>query len=331
MEKMWSMLVHLNMCFTSSYDKGNCLHWDEEVWDMILDGAVDSGLNTIIIDVNNAVEFASHPEIAAPDAWSKARVKKEIERCRALGITLIPKLNFSSAHSMWLGEYYRMTSTPTYYKVCRDLITEVYEMFDSPAYIHLGMDEESLQYLKTRDYILCRQGELFWHDLRFLVDCVKSTGAMPWIWSSPLFDHPEEFKKHFDPKEMVISPYHYNAIRREHWTPITSRSEYQVYYNEGEYANMGIEFVEQDPFLVKFMEVAIPLMKEGYLYAPSVSVFNRCPYNTSDVIEYFRDNAPDDQIYGYVTAPWFSTTKKNVDYFKESFDLIKEAKKKFYN
>ncbi len=331
MKKMWAMLVHLNMCFSTSYDKGNCLHWDEEMWDKIIDGAVDSGINTIIIDINNAIEFASHPEIAVPDAWSKGRFKRELLRCREKGLTLIPKLNFSTAHSMWLGPYYRMTSTPTYYKVCHDLIHEAYEMFEHPDYIHIGMDEESLKFLQKRQFVLCRQGELFWHDLRFLVDSVAETGAMPWIWSSPLFDDPEGFKAHFSPKEMLISPYHYNAIRREHWTPITARPEYETYYNEGEYASMGIKFVEEDPFLVHFMEVAIPLMKEGYLYAPSVSVFNRCPYNTHDVIEYFRDNAPDEQIYGYVTAPWFSTTIKNEQYFTESFELIKDAKEEFYN
>ena len=30
--------------------------------------------------------------------------------------------------------------------------------------------------------------------MRYLVDCVADTGAKPWMWSNPLFEHPEEYK-----------------------------------------------------------------------------------------------------------------------------------------
>ncbi|MBQ1229154.1 MAG: uracil permease, partial [Firmicutes bacterium] len=42
----------------------------------------------------------------------------------AMGITIIPKLNFSTNHDVWLGEYSRMVSTSIYYGVCRDLIND---------------------------------------------------------------------------------------------------------------------------------------------------------------------------------------------------------------
>ena len=331
-EKMWSILVHLGPSMGIPSDKrlaGKKLLFDDDMWDMILKRSVEIGINTIVLDVGDGIEYASHPEISAEGAWSRTRLRKEIKRCIELGIKLIPKLNFSAMHDNWLGMYNRMLSTPQYYKVCNDLIKEVYELFMHPEYIHLGMDEESIEFCKS-EYNVVRTGNLYWHDLRFLVDCVKDTGAKPWIWSTPLFDHPEEFKKHFEPQEVLISPYHYNALRKEHYTPIESRSEYMVYYNEGKYAEMGIKFVEEDPFLVHFMEVALPLMKEGYLYVPCASVFNRCKYNHDDLLEYFRNNAPDDQIVGYMTAPWYITTKDYESYFKESFDDFKTAKEKFY-
>ena len=89
MKKMWSMLVHLNMCFASNYEKGNCLHWDEETWNMILDGAVDSGLDTIVLDINNAIEFGSHPEIAVNDAWSRD-LKENYVAAATLVLLLFP-------------------------------------------------------------------------------------------------------------------------------------------------------------------------------------------------------------------------------------------------
>ncbi len=327
-EKIWSILIQLgpNMSANVYHE----LQWDEELWDTVLEKCVWTGINTIVLDVNDGLEYGSHPELALKGAWTRNRMRREIKRCRELGITLIPKLNFSTNHHRWLGVYSRMASTPQYYRVAYDLIRELYELFEHPKYFHLGMDEESAQYTEGREHCSFRQGELFWHDLRYLVDCVADLGAKPWIWSSPLFDHPEEFKAHFDPDEMIISPYHYNAFRPEHFTPIESRSEYLVYYSEGKYKDMGIKYVEEDPYLVQFIERAIPLMKEGYVYVPCASVFNRCKYNHDDLIEYFRDNAPDDQILGYMTAPWKKVIPEFRDFFMESFDAFKTAKEKFY-
>ena len=327
-EKIWSILVHHSSnLWASSY--ADTLRWDDEMWDYILEKSVEVGVNTIVLDVGDSIEYASHPELATKGAWSRTRMRRELERCKKLGIALIPKLNFSTNHDMWLGIYSRMVSTPQYYKVANDLIREVYELFDHPKYIHLGMDEESAQYC-TAQLSKFRQGKLYWHDLRYLVDCVADTGAKPWIWSSPLFDHPDDFRANFAPDEIIIQPYHYNALRPEHYTPIDSRPEYQVYYNEGIYKERGFKFVEQDPFLVRFMEVALPLMKEGYTYVPCASVCNRCKYNHDDLIEYFHDNAPDDQILGYMSAPWKRTLSGFKDTWEETFEAYKAAKERFY-
>ncbi|MBQ8588568.1 MAG: hypothetical protein IJ454_04160 [Clostridia bacterium] len=335
--KMWAILVHLSMDMWVGKDgkpkTKQPLKFDEDIWDYILEESVKCGINTIVLDVGNGIEFASHPEIVKEGAWTRARVRKEVARCRELGIALIPKLNFSASHDMWLGVYARMLSTPEYYKVCNDLIREVYELFDKPEYIHLGMDEEDAKHQKKYEYCVFRQGEQYFKDLRYLIDCVHDVGAMPWIWACPLFDFTEDFKKYIDPKEVVLSPWYYNAFRKEHYTPISSRAEYVAYYNEGDYAKMGIEYVEEDPFLVNVREKAIPLMKDGYMYVPCASVWNRCDWNHSDLVEYFRDNAPDSQIVGYITAPWCSTTheeKRCMPFYEESFRFFKEAKEKFY-
>ncbi len=328
MNKMMALLIHVGPNTAQTvYPE---FVWDEDLWQYILTEAPKAGLNTVVIDVDDGVEYATHPEIALKGAWSRGELKKHLGELRAAGLTPIPKLNFATTHSMWLGEYHRMTSTHTYYKVANDLIREVYELFDGPEYIHLGMDEESEQYAVTRDYVIFRQGELYWHDLRFLVDSVKETGATPWVWSSPLFDNPEEFKKHFAPDEMIFSPYMYNAFRRDHWTPINTRSEYMVYYNEGKYKEMGFEYVEQDPYIVNFMNVVLPLMKEGYKYVPCASVFNRCDWNHHDMLEYFKENAPDDQILGYMSAPWKRFLPSTKPYFEETFKFFKEAIDDFY-
>ena len=324
-EKIWSILIHLNMCVGTRRKP-----FDEDFYDYLVEETAKAKLNMIVLDLGDAVQYASHPEISYEKAWTRNRVREEIKRCRDLGIEVIPKLNFSTTHSFWLGEYRNMTSSKIYYQVVNDLIKEVYELFEHPRFIHLGMDEEDARHSKSHQLAIFRQGELFWHDLRFLYDCVHDTGAMPWVWSCPLFRHPEEYVKRFDKDDAVLSPWQYNAIKKEHWTPIESRAEYVAYYNEGEYAKLGIKYVEEDPYLVLFREVALPLLEHGYKYIPCASVFNRCDWNHADTLEYFRDNAPDDQILGYMSAPWFDATWEKKNFYDKTFKFYREAKEKFY-
>lgn len=334
-EKIWSLLVYLSenqWQNKENYGVKKPIRFCDDFWNYILEESAKCGINTIVLDVGDGIKFSSHPEIAAPGAWEKERVAKEVKKCRDLGISLIPKLNFSSAHDMWLGKYSRMISTDIYYKVCTDLIKETYELFEKPKYFHLGMDEENAQIVKNHQLAIYRQGDLLISDIKYLIDYTKSLGTMPWIWSSPLFAYPEKYMEIISPDDAIISPWHYNAIRKEHWTPIETRSEYVVYYNEGEYAKMGIKFVEEDPFLVDVMNKAIPLSKHGYKYVPCASVFNRCDYNHNDLIEYFRDNMPDEQLLGFMSAPWMATVpeKENKLFYEETFKFYKEAKDKFY-
>lgn len=326
-DKIWGIQVQL---YTSAVK--NSLVFDDDMWEDIVADSARIGLNTIILEVDNCIQYPSHPEISLPDAWDSARVHAEVERCRKVGIALIPQMNFSASHDQWLGDYARMVSSKPYYALLKDLIQDAYELFEHPEYIHIGMDEEDYNHQSRRDFICFRQGKLYWHDLRYLIDCVSDTGARPWIWACPLFDHPEEFKTYIGAGKAILSPWYYNAFRQEHLTPVESRAEYVTYYNEGRYKEMGIRWVEQDPFLVNFRNVALPLLKDGYEYVPCASVFNRCIYNHADLMEYFKINAPDEQILGYISAPWISTTKteRNLQYYEETFRFMKEAMDEFY-
>jgi len=331
-DKIWGFMTHLsgNTWINGKNAGIRSMVLEDEMLDFIIEEGAKAGFNTLILEVNDGLEYGTHPEISVKGAWSRKKLRDTIKRCREKGITVMPELNLSAAHDMWLGAYERMRCTPQYYRLVDDLIKEVYELFEHPKYIHLGMDEEDAKHLEKRPYAMYRQKDLYWHDLRFMMDSVICAGATPWIWSCPLFDHPEEFKKHIDAEEVVISPWYFNAFRKEHWTPVESRAEYVAYYNEGDYAKLGIKYVEEDPFLVNVREKAIPLTKEGYRYIPCASVYNRCEYNACDLMEYFKDNAPDDQILGYITAPWYGGEMKNKAFFQESFDTVKAAREIIY-
>jgi len=329
-EKIWALLVHLSMnMWKTNYET---LPFDDDFWTYILEESVKAGINTIVLDIGDGIQFASHPEIPMNGAWSRKRVRQEVKRCKEMGITLIPKLNFSTCHDYWLGEYHNMTSTNVYYRLANDLIKEVYNLFDKPEYIHLGMDEENAQDVGGRELAIFRQKEVYWHDLNFLLDCVADTGARPWIWSCPLFQHPEEFRAHVGVKDAVISPWYYHAMKEENWTLISSSQEYIDYYARDQFKGLNLTYVEQDPYHSMVRREAPKGLRDGFDYIPCVSVFNRCDKNTSDVVEYFHDNAPDEQILGYLAAPWVVTlpTERAKLFYEETFRFLKEAKEKFY-
>jgi len=330
-EKLWGILVHLST--NNKFPHETEVSFDDEMWSYILDECVRIGMNTIILDIGGGIEFGSHPELAVKGAWRRSRVRQEVKRCKELGIALIPKLNFSAGHGFWLGDYAKMISTTTYYQVCNDLIKEVYKLFDCPEYIHIGMDEEDARHVAGRPLAIFRQKEIYWHDLNFLLDCVSDTGAKPWIWSCPLFRSIEGYQANVGVDDAVISPWMYHGIKKEHWTPIDSRQDYFDYYTKREpYKSMNLQFVEEDPYEVMWRKVALPLMDKGYKYIPCVSSYYRHPWNAHDVFEYFKENAPDEQILGYITAPWVGTmpTENNKDIYEQTFRYFKEAKDEFY-
>lgn len=325
---IWSLYVKLgnNMWFCEN----DRVIFEDEAWDKLIDESVNNGINMIVLDLGEGVHYGSHPELAHPGAWTRERVRKEVKRLREKGIALIPKLNFSAMHHLWLGDYRRMLGLPKYYEVCRDLIYEVYTLFDKPAYIHLGMDEEDdSQFFENLELVAYRRGELLWHDLQFLCDCVRDTGAMPWIWADICFEYPQEFRKRIEPGSVLLSPWNYNALKKEHYTPIASNPRHVEYYSKEPYKSMGLTYVEEDPFCIRFMDNALPAARDGYGIVPCVSNWSGCVYNTDDTVEYFTQNAPKEQMIGFMTAPWKSTTMEFLPQITEAIQLLKNAREKY--
>lgn len=326
---MWALLVPLSHNWNSNQAKELML--DDEVWEKVVAQSIESGVNTIVFDLLDGFEYGSHPEIALPGAWTRQRLKKEIKRLKENGICAIPKLNFSATHDGWLKEYGRKLSTPEYYRVCRDLIYEAALIFDNPRYIHLGMDEESASHAVYSSPAVYRHKDLLWYDLEYLCDCVRDKGSVPWIWSDPRFEYPEKFRENFKSGDIVLSPWMYNAIRKEHYTPIASRQVYVDYYNREPYKSLNMTYVEEDPAIIRFMEHALPCVMDGYDVVPCVSTINKCIYNAVDLLEYFKDNAPKDRVLGYITSPWWALTKENESAILTDIKVLGLAKKEIYD
>ncbi|MHB9034971.1 MAG: Tat pathway signal protein [Anaerolineae bacterium] len=298
-ELMWGLLLHISYNMWSDRE---CPEWgspyitarpylrfDESLWNSLLIQAVAAGVNTILLDLGDGVEYHSHPEIAVKGAWSREKLKTELARMRGLGLTPLPKLNFSACHDTWLGPYARMVSTETYYQVCRDLISEVSELFDGPVYFHLGMDEETAEHQRYYEYVLVRQGNLWWHDLNFYVEQVQQAGARGWVWSDYVWKHPEEYYR--------LMP---RNVLQSNW-----------YYGTDLHCNMARAYDE--------------LELHGYEQVPTGSNWED-PANMRLTVEHCQQVIQPERLVGYLMSVWKPTLEECRARHEQAIACIKEAR-----
>jgi len=274
--------------YTPPTDKFSC---HVPLWNELTEEMVRSGLNLIVIDLGEAVRYESHPELAIEGAWSVEQLREELARLRGLGLEPIPKLNFSTCHDYWLGDYARMVSTPKYYEVCADLIKEVSAIFDKPRFFHLGYDEENYGVQSTYDYVVIRQGELWWHDFLFFVSNVEKAGVRPWIWSDYYWHHPEEFLNRM-PKSVVQSNWYY-----------------------------GEKF---DTDEVKAVPAYHDLDQAGFDQIPCGSNWS-CDTNFKGTVDFCREQIAPERLLGFLMAPWRFTVEEDRESLFKSIQQVKEV------
>lgn len=272
------------------------LVFEEIVWNRILQQMAHVGMNMVIIDLGDGIKYESHPEIAVKNAWSVDKLRTELKKIQKLGLEPIPKLNFATSHDTWMGEYAKMVSTSTYYSVCRDLINEVIEIFDTPRFFHLGMDEETANDQRTYNHVVVRQNDLWWNDLYFYINEVEKKGVRSWIWSDYGWRHPDLFFKKM-PKSVLQSNWYY-----------------------GSQFDMS-QLNESNRVYLKFYE---DLDAHGYDQVPTGS---NCSNDTNmeDTVNYCKKYINPDRLLGFMTAPWFPTVETCLQKQTDAVDQISRA------
>ena len=285
---LWSTLVHFmtNWMFEEGNTVGGNdptrvwkspaspkMRFDHSVYRKYLEDLRRCGVNTIILDVGDALKYRSHPEIAVEGALTPEEMRAEIDYMNGMGFEVIPKLNFSTAHDVWMKEYSRMVSTKIYYDVVRDLIDEVCELFE-PRYFHLGLDEEQYENQSKYDYAVVRQNELWWHDLYYYVECVERNGARAMMWSDYARNRPEEFVAKC-PKSVVQC----------------------VWYYFNKYGD-GIE----EKYRVRVMPLKV-LDEAGFDQLPTASV--EYDFDSLEKLaEYCAENLSPEHLLGFMQTTW---------------------------
>jgi hypothetical protein len=282
------------------------LRFDDKLWNDLLKLMQQRGFNMVVIDLGDAIQYESHPEIVIKDAWSRPRLTEELKKLRDMGLEPIPKLNFSTCHDQWLGPYSRMVSTPQYYDVCKDLIAEVIDLFDKPRFFHLGMDEEEAVHQSNFEYVSLRQHGLWWRDINFLFKQCDDRGVRPWIWGDYVWNHSEVFYANM-PKHVVQSNWYRDPVRGD------AKSVY------GGVINMDIEAVR----------TYIDVDKAGFDQIPTVSNWET-PDNIHNTIAFCQEHLSKDHLKGYFLTPWRptleETREKHVDAIEHFATAIAKLK-----
>ena len=294
-EKIWSILIHFgtNMWNEQGNTRGreqepdavasDTLRFDRAMFRELAVSCRDAGINTIILDLGEGLIYESHPELAVNGSWTHAEMEAELAYLRGLGLSVIPKLNFSAGHDLWLGEYSRMLSTSVYYRVCADLIKEVCELF-RPQYFHLGMDEETASHQRNYDYTVIRQNDLWWHDFYHLVDCVERENVRPWIWSDYMWNYPDVFLRKM-PKSVVQSNWYYGMGFDE--------SGIRPSENAGEHAKNVLSCFET-------------LDRHGFDQVPTGSNYSTSG-NMEALTKFCTANISNERLLGFMQTPWVMT------------------------
>lgn len=313
-QKMWATLLHLG---SNMWGKpGECHHYvqedsivyhdklycDMEVWHKVTEFLPQCGFNTVLVDVGEAVRLDSHPELAVSGSLTKEEMKKELQRLRDLGLTPLPKFNFSCTHNGWLGDYNRMIGTKEYTKVCRDIVEEVIEIFDKPEFFHLGFEEENVEYQKYYPVKIERSWKQKTEDAKMLFDVCLKNGVRPWIWVDPQsiqgFGGTERFLENV-PKEVLISNWWYADI-----------------YYDGENERPGTKLYRQ-------------IDEWGYEQVPTCSTWT-CIHNPKQTLKYCKEYLKDELVRGYMTAPWIMTREENYHGLLGDSHIFGQAKKSVY-
>ena len=315
-DMMWSMLVHLGLNISNERGNTNCypsegprtgalpyLNFCRETWDSYLLQMKAAGINTIVLELAEGLRYESHPELAVEGSWTREEMEAELVRLRAMGFEVVPKLNFSASHDEWLGEYSRMVSTPTYYKVCADIIHEVCDIF-KPKYFHLGMDEETPVHQELFYMAIIRQYDLWWHDLLYLVDLVDKENVRAWVWSDKIWHHREAFLKKM-PKSVLQSNWYYYS---------SCDKDYLLSTNRGDKYNV-----------VNYLECFDVLEANGYDQVPTGSNFYVAE-NMDILVRHCADRIAPERLLGFMQSTWKSTTPVHVDRLTQATDILKKSK-----
>ncbi len=158
--------------------------------------------NTLVLDLSQGYRWASHPELARHNAWTRADLERVLEAARSLGLEVLPGISAPS-HAEWITRKYPdlmedgastllCTRRPETRELLGSLMSELIDVFDQPRYLHIGHDELWWRTHRKHETERCPRcaGSPRWQlvldDLRWHHEWLAQRGVKPMMWSDML-------------------------------------------------------------------------------------------------------------------------------------------------
>ena len=153
------------------------------------------------------------------------------------------------------------------------------------------MDEETAHHQRRYAYVVIRQHELWWHDLRFLVDQVEKRGVRAWIWSDYIWEHADVFYEEM-PRSVLQSNWYY-----------------------------GADFGEE----IKHCKAYLDLELHGYDQVPTGSNWST-DENMARTVAYCSEHIAPERLVGFLQTVWRPTLEACRERHMRALDLAGQAR-----
>lgn len=216
MLKIFDLCVGYNMWYDKycplklgEYDQKerDFLLFDEDVLDRITSYIADLGYNAVVLELAESIKYACAPEIGVKGSLLPEKMSETVQKIKNKGLEVIPKLDFSAAHDVWLGDYSYMLSSSDYNELTVKLIDEVCEIFHHPKYFHLGLGDEYNEYQQYYGMIITRGAKSFKRDVDVMLDACRKNSAQPIVSAEFFTREPEVFRWVFG-KDVIVDAYY---------------------------------------------------------------------------------------------------------------------------
>lgn len=144
----------------------------------ILEKMTEYNLNTLVVDIEDGVEYKSHPELKRHYSVPMKDLHLLAESARQKNIDFVPKCNFSKSgrnhHDMWMKPHWDgihwLKNMDEYWKVAGDVIDELVSVCRPKKFFHIGMDEDHYRALSQYvEAIKILHGKISRHSLRTIM------------------------------------------------------------------------------------------------------------------------------------------------------------------
>ena len=178
---IWGNLLHLSYNMWLPYQP--YLRCDDKLWEELTKRMADVGMNMVVIDLGDGVQYQSHPEIAVQGAWSAERLRKELARLAQTGLGADSEAQFLHLPRRVAGPVFSAGLHAALLQGLRRPDRRSDSSVRQAAILSLGLRRRDGGKPEEFAYAVVRQYELWWHDFEFFVKQVERRGARPWIWS----------------------------------------------------------------------------------------------------------------------------------------------------